>query len=132
MFHNLSDLSYKRSFVQAIGFYIFFLIFFLICGIYLVGIIGFAFKVMRANPINKIHARTLGHLVAMFACPILSFTLLHKKNQLTNPIMVFIAILSGLLTFFGGAALGLLPTAFLTTRQPNIKDTQTLNRPTPP
>lgn len=59
----------------------------------------------------------IGQYFAVVACLALSFLVLYKKKRLNSFGLVLMAILSGILAAFLGGLLGLIPTAYLTTRK---------------
>jgi len=112
MFKNLLDLEYKRTWLQAIGFYLAYFLFIVILGFLAGALIGLAFSGSNLFGIGV----QIGNIMAIIICLALSFTILYKKNQLKSFGLILLALLSGILAFFGGGLLGLIPAAFLTTR----------------
>jgi hypothetical protein len=105
MFSNLTDFSAQRSTAQAIGFYIAYLLLALVSA-FLVGlIIG---SIMgKGDDFN--YGVKIGVIYATL------YVLLAKKLS-NNFSYLLLLILSGILGYFGGGLLGLIPTAYLTTR----------------
>ncbi|MCL4365610.1 hypothetical protein M1437_00060 [Patescibacteria group bacterium] len=59
----------------------------------------------------------IGVIVAIIACLLLSFLILKNKNRLSDPLSLVLFVLAGILAIFGGALLGLIPVAYLSTRK---------------
>jgi len=111
MFKNLTDFSYKRSGKEALGFYVGYLILIVVVGAIFGGILGLAL----GEESFEIGLR-VGNIIAILASLVLSFLILSKKKQMNNFGMILLALLSGLLAFIGGGLLGLIPSAYLTTK----------------
>jgi hypothetical protein len=110
MFSQLFDLEYKRDGKEAFGFYLAYFLLLLLSS----GLIGAVF----ASDFNS--GIILGQYFAIIVVTGLSFMILFKKNQISNFGLVLIAIVAGIAAAIGGGLLGLIPTAYLTTR--NIKN----------
>lgn len=109
MFDDIFKLSTKRTGLQAFGFYIAYLVMLLlVCGI--AGAIGGVFTGGGFRTGVKI-----GQMIAILACPVLSFYVLKAKGAFTFG-NVIIALLSGVLAALGGGLIGLIPASFLSTR----------------
>ncbi|MGI6775953.1 MAG: hypothetical protein ACOX5S_01485 [Patescibacteria group bacterium] len=111
MFKNLLDYSYKRSFKEAIGFYISYLVLTLILAVLLTSVLG-----PTSGQENFDFGYRVWNLVAIIVTVTLSFLILKKKEFLGNFFYFILALLSGVLSYFGGGLLGLIPVAFLSTR----------------
>jgi len=111
MFKNLTDFSHKRSGKEAFGFYLAYLVLIMLLGGLLGGIMGL---VMGGGSFEL--GLRLGNLTAVLVVLGLSFAVLAKKNLMGNFGMILVAVVSGLLAFLGGGLLGLIPTAYLTTK----------------
>lgn len=111
MFKNLTDLSYKRNTKEAIGFYLAYLLLVAIAAMIAGGGLGIA---TGNNTFD--YGYKVGNVVAIVSCLLLSFVILNKKNLLSNFGFVLVALLSGVVAMFGGGLLGLIPTAYLSTR----------------
>lgn len=112
MFRNLTDFSYKRSLKEAIGFYLGYLLLIVLASMILGGVSG----LVLGDRSTEVGFR-IGNLVAVITVLTLSFVILSKKDLLANFGMILVALLSGILAFFGGALLGLIPTAYLSTKE---------------
>ncbi|MBU4338569.1 hypothetical protein KKB43_02500 [Patescibacteria group bacterium] len=114
MFNNLTDFSYKRNFKEAMGFYIFWLVFILVVG----GLLAIVLSIIIGQT-DKEAAREFGFKVgvamAILTNLAISFLILRKKN-LRGISYIFLALLSGVLASVGGGLLGLIPTAYLSTK----------------
>lgn len=115
MFQNLANLSFKRSKLQALGFYIVFMILGLIFSGVVAGVV-----VGIASPsadfqegFNK--GGALGPLVATAYNAILIFVVFFSKKLYKNAIAVILTIIGALITYPLGLILGLLFTTILTT-----------------
>ena len=58
----------------------------------------------------------IGTLTALVVSMGLSFAIIKRKNIMNNFGLIILALLSGVLALLGGALLGLIPTAYLSTR----------------
>lgn len=112
MFKNLTDFAYKRKVKEAIGFYLAYL--FLI--ILLSGLFGGLMGLLTGQD-NFEFGMRVGNIVAIVVVLGISVLILKKKNLLDNFGHIILILLSGLLAFFGGGLLGLIPVAFLTTKE---------------
>ena len=125
MFNHLFDFKLKRSFLQAVGFYFFYLFLLLFTTTILGGFIGIISKIGFFGMSSQ-SGFYIGNAVAILFCIILSFVILNKKIAYT-PINVSIALLAGFLSIFGGGILGLLPILYLTMIENKNQDTENLN-----
>lgn len=112
MFKNLFDFSYKRSALEAFGFYLAYFFLIILGAMLAGGLIGAIFPSSAS-----VYGYRLGLTVAVGACVYLSSIVLVKKNLLKNYGYLLLVILSGILALFGGGLLGLIPAAFLSTRK---------------
>jgi|SRR6516165_3953969 hypothetical protein len=109
MFKNLTDYKRKRTLKEAIGFY----------QAYCVLIVLLAMITSLSTPIianTKGAAGIVGRVVAIVLCLFLSFSIVTKKKKSGNFLYLMLVIASGFLGYFGGALLGLIPAAYLTTK----------------
>jgi len=114
MFTKPFDLGFTRSAKQAIGFYILWLILI----VSLAGLVSAAFFPFFSNETSNFEAGLglkIGASFAIIADTMLAFWVLKSKKAFTF-FNVLLAILAGVLSIFGGALLGLIPVAYLTTR----------------
>jgi hypothetical protein len=107
-FDLLFDFSIQRSPLQAVGFYIFYLIVLvLVCalaGSILEILFGLGFE----------EGSRVGNVLAILFCAGLCFPILISKRAL-SPMNVLTALCAGFLAALGGGLLGLLPACFFTT-----------------
>ncbi len=104
MFDDLFSFKKERLPLQALGFYIVFLI---ICvGISLFGLGFFTSDISSAYAV--------GTLFSFFYCPFLGYLILSKKKQLNSAYSTLL-IISAVLAYLYGALGGLIPVAYLST-----------------
>jgi hypothetical protein len=115
MFQNIFDYSFKRTTSQAIGFYIIHLILIIITAGLIAGIIGTAVN----NNTFQFGAR-IGQISAVIACIALGLVIIKKKQLTNNPMYLILALVAGLIAYFAGGLLGLIPVAYLTTRDKTV------------
>jgi len=111
MFKNLTQFSYKRTPLQALGFYIAYLILIALVA----GIMGAVIGLAIGSGDFETGFR-FGNLIAIVSVIGLSFLILKSKNLMGNFALILVALLSGVLAYFGGGLLGLIPAAYLSTR----------------
>jgi len=112
MFKNLTNFVYKRNVKEAIGFYIAYLVLVILVAMVLGGI----FELVTGDESFEFGLR-IGNVVAIIASVGLFFLILKKKNLMGRFGYIILGLISGLLAFYGGGLLGLIPVAFLTTRE---------------
>jgi len=119
MFTKPFDLGFTRSAKQAIGFYILWLILIGLLG----GVVSAALFPFFSNETSNFEAGfragakvglKIGASFAIIADTMLAFWVLKSKKAFTF-FNVLLAIITGVLSIFGGALLGLIPVAYLTT-----------------
>ena len=123
MFKKLTKFSYKRNWKEAIGFY---LAYFLV-GLILGGIAGGLSSIQSgATTFSEGFSAGLGigQIVGIIYSLIISFVVLIQRKLYKNFGWVILALLNGILAFFGAALLGLVIPAFMTTRGATNTDTQ--------
>lgn len=121
MFANLTDLSFNRTTKQAIGFYLaYFLLIILVAG--LLGAIAGIISGETTSAYSL--GLKIGNITAIIGSVGLSLLVVNKK-KLKDFKYIFLVLLAGLFAVFLGALLGLIPAAYLTTRQSG-------SQPTPP
>ena len=112
MFKNLTSFGYQRSTIEAVGFYLTYLLLLMIAAGGLVSMLGVAMG--QSDNLN--FGFTVGNMLAVIACSGISFLILKEKKLLSNYGFILLALLAGVIAFFIGAIGGLIPAAFLTTR----------------
>lgn len=100
--------------MQAIGFYIAYLVLTILVAMLAGAIGGLIF------PQTDDYFRTgmnLGAIIAIIVSLALSLGILQKKKLTNNFILLILALVAGVLAFMGGGLLGLIIPAYLTTRK---------------
>lgn len=113
MFKNLFNFSYKRSLIEAIGFYIAYLVTIILGSAVLAALLG----LVTGNENSFGFGFRIGNIVAIITSLSLSFIILKNRNLFGNFFYTLLFLLSGLLAYLGGGILGLIPVSFLSTRQ---------------
>ena len=104
MFEDLFNYGKQRELVQALGFYIVFLI----IVIPLAALGGLIFAT------NSSDGAIVGHVIAVIYCTSLSYLILSANDQLSTAFSAFIFITAFLSYLLGGVG-GLIPVAYLST-----------------
>ena len=112
--NSFLNLSLKKSIGQAVGLYLFGLLVLLLANFIVGSIAGTLF----GAGFNE--GLILGAVVSIAVCPLLAFWILKLKSLLT-PLNIVLALIAGVLALFGGALLGLIPSAYFATLQPHKK-----------
>ena len=116
MFKKLFEFGYTRSAVEAIGFYIVWLLLFVCAGGIVGAIIGFVTASTSPETLALIMRSAL--LLVTVLTAVLGFKLLQKKRLFKSPLALILSAVGIVLTLFGGALFGLIPFAFITTLAP--------------
>ncbi|KKR76758.1 MAG: hypothetical protein UU21_C0004G0025 [Candidatus Levybacteria bacterium GW2011_GWA2_40_8] len=111
MFSKLMDFGYKRTPIQALGFYIAYLVLTVAISILAAGVLG---TTLNNNGFS--FGSSIGNIIAVIVVLVVSYMVTSSKGFLKDFKYVLLLALSGLLALFGGALLGLIPTAYLTTK----------------
>jgi len=111
MFKNLTDLSYKRTTKEAVGFYIAYLLIFMIAGA-----IGGVLFLNVENSESFAAGVNIGSKISIILSIIISFSVIYAKKISNNFGYIILALISPILAAFGGGLLALIPIAYLTTR----------------
>lgn len=111
MFKNLFDFSFKRSGVQALGFYIVFLL----IGVLIGGLLGGIAGLFSADSSFEAGYR-IGWISAIIYNFAMAAIVIVKKKEQNNVALWLLAILAAGLGYLGGTLLGMIPVAYLTTR----------------
>jgi hypothetical protein len=114
MFKHLGDFGYKRSGKEAFGFYLAYLLIILLAAFIIAVTVSLA-----TGGTDYTTGTRIGDIIAIIMTLVLSFTVLQAKGLLGNFGYIVLALVSGILAFLGGGILGLIPVAFLTTRDGN-------------
>jgi hypothetical protein len=119
MFKNLTNFSYKRNWKEALGFYLAFGLLAMFLG-GLVGILQAAMSTGQDITVSK-YLNEHGSLIMIMSslyCFIVAIIILGKKKLFKNFGYILLSVLTAILAVVGGALLGLIVPAFMTTRQP--------------
>ncbi len=110
VFRNPTDLSYRRSPLEALGFYLLYLFLFLALSA------SAQFLAERVFLADAEQAFRASRFIAGLASTFLSLLLLRAKNLSTNFGLVLLAFFSGLITLSLGGIFGPIIPAYLSTR----------------
>jgi len=115
MFKELTTFSYRRNPKEATGFYLAYLL----VGFLLGGVFG-GLSALTQNTVNFEEAfqagAKIGAIVGTLYCAAISCMVLLYRRLHTNLGYILLALVGIIASFFGGALLGLIVPAFLTTR----------------
>ena len=128
MFRQLFNFGYQRSNVQAVGFYLFYMV----TGIIVVtlALVGIALIItsMDANELFLYLGFQVGAWLATVVAGVLALLVLRARRLFKDPASVALALLAVPCTMFGGLMVGLPFVAFLTTRptpgEPSVIDAE--------
>lgn len=114
MFSHLFDLGFKRTGLQALGFYIVYLIIVILATGLIAGILS---PISGATSFEEglAFGQKVGLGIVLALCVGLSVAVLHGKKQLAHAGYLLLVLASGFLAVIGGGVLGLIPAAYLTT-----------------
>ena len=110
MFSDLMLFNKERTAKQAVGFYFAFLLILMLAG-------GLASFLMGGPSVGFEEGYHIGWYFSVVCCLTLSFIVLYQKGRLNEFGLVLLALLSGVGAVFLGASLGLVFTAYLTTKE---------------
>ena len=110
MFSDLMLFNKERTAKQAVGFYFAFLLMGMLAG----GLAGF---LLGGPSASYEEGQLIGWYFSVVVCLILSFIVLYQKGRLNEFGLVLLALLSGIGAALLGAMLGLVFTAYLTTKE---------------
>ncbi len=116
MLTKMTDFGKKRTWGQAIFFYIFYVITTLILS-YVIAI----FLALIINRLDPEIGWKIGTITAIASSAIISLLILKTKKLMAHVGFLTLALLSALAAFLGGGILGFLIPAYLTTRNAPIK-----------
>lgn len=114
MFQHLTDFAFQRTKKQALGFYIAYLALIIAIG----GLLGIF--IQATSPSQKDTSGTIyfaGSLLAILAPFLLALTVAVSKRIYTQVSVILVIFLSGVFGSIAGGMLGLIPVAYLTTRE---------------
>lgn len=111
MFRHLTDFGYRRGGLEAVGFYLAYLLLVILLSAVMGGVAGVA------SPSNGFEAGVrIGTVIAMIVSLSLSFAVLTRRGLSRHPGYLVLALASAAGAWFLGGLLGVLVPAFLTTR----------------
>jgi hypothetical protein len=113
MFKQLTNFSYERNVKEAIGLYLAYLLLIVILAI----VVGWLVRLTLGDYILGISLRGAGNIVAIISSLVIALLIVKKKKLFGNFINILLILLSGVLAILGGGLLGLIPVAYLSTRQ---------------
>lgn len=115
MFRQLTNFSYQRTPVQAVGFYLFYLILTVLAAAIAGGIAGLVSP--ETSPETSFESgQRFGTLIAVVISLALSYLVLGQKQRLGNPGYLLLGIAGGLGALLLGGLLGIVAPAILSTR----------------
>lgn len=112
MFNNLTKFDYVRNKKEAFGFYLAYLFLGAICG----GLAALIFANQGSDSSESFNnGMEIGIIVAPIYCLALGFAILRarKERQFSEIILI---IVSAIISYFFGVLIGLIPLAYLTTK----------------
>ena len=123
--NNIFDLKSKKNWKQAILFYV---IYFVI-GLTIVFVAGSLFGILVGDKYPDTEAFDIGFRLGQFVAILLviglTIYILRQKEMYKNSLGVLLGLLAIILSVLGGILLGLLPLAYLLTREiPPVSDEQ--------
>jgi hypothetical protein len=112
MFDRLLDFSYKRTPLQAVGFYVAYMFFFMLIVRFTAYTIG--------SFTNNLTNEALSIKIALFSSTVISFLMtvrmIYEKKLAKNIWYVYLTIAAAFIGLLGGTLLGLIPSAYLSTK----------------
>lgn len=112
MFSKLANFDFKRTAKQAFGFYISYLLLCMVIG----GVVGGTAGLLSPENSNQV-AYIAGQIVAVVYVMILGILIAVKRSIIKSFSVVFLLAFTALISVFFGALGGLIPVAFLTTKE---------------
>ena len=113
MFEHPFDFAYKRSVVQAVGFYLFYFVALVLLAI----AVGFL-MVFGGVSVPEDSPNLINQLTAIIPIVILSFLLLARKKLTKDAVAIVLVVLAVAVSYyFSSGVLGLVFLAYLTTRE---------------
>lgn len=112
MFKQLTNLSHKRTLLQAVGFYVAYLLLTMVVAMGLAAVLGTA----TGNADSYAFGMRIGTVISMIMSLALSLAILHKKKLTNNFVFILLAFIAMVLANFGGGLLGLIIPTYLSTK----------------
>ena len=116
MFKKLTDFGYTRTGKEAFGFYLAYLLFVILAGAVVGGLLGSLIPDSAYQNGFKV-----GAYVSVISALVLSYLILDKKKLTKDYTFIILGVASGLLGLFGGSLFGLIIPAYLTTKKSTEK-----------
>jgi predicted benzoate:H+ symporter BenE len=116
MFRFIGDFKRPRSVVEAIGFYVFYAV----LGVVASGLVGYVASLIDPS-IGFQEGLRIGNIVAIVLSLGLSFAIARAKGLLGHAVPLVVIVLSGVGAAIGGVLLGLIFSAFLSTRRSSAR-----------
>lgn len=107
MFRHIDQFAYKRTLVQAIGFYLFFQFASLIA-------IAIIFALLALLPTHTGNNLRLGLVVSVVATPVLTLSVLYAKGRMQNIALLVGVVLATVLAYYSGSGLSYVVPALYT------------------
>jgi len=115
MFKHLANFSYERNRKEALGFYLAYLVLFVLIGAMVAAIIGVATNTIPKNFSDTFtKGEEVGAVIVGLGSAALSIAVLSAKKE-SRYWFVLLALASGMLCLFGGGLFGFIIPAYFTT-----------------
>jgi hypothetical protein len=118
MFKKLTDFGYNRTGKEAFGFYLAYLLFVILAGSVVGGLLGAIIPDSAYQNGFKV-----GTYVSVITSLVLSYLVLDRKKLTKDYTCIVLMLVAGLLGMFGGSLFGLIIPAYLTTKKNPEKKT---------
>jgi hypothetical protein len=117
MFRELTNFGLKRTAVQALGFYLAYLLFIMLLG----GLAGFVFVLLFGpNSVSEFtQTVSIGATIGALVCAFLTYSVRKEKHVAKQYSTLIYVIVSFALGIIGGGLLGLTVPSYLTTKDPS-------------
>lgn len=131
MFNELTNFAFARSTKEAFGFYLAYFLLIVVSAGVLSGIAGILFF-PDIDPEQGFElGQRIGAVVALISCMFLSMHVLRSKKLSNNFSSYIFFAATAALAFLGGALLGMIPVAYLTTKKSAGESLPPLPAPAP-
>jgi hypothetical protein len=115
MFKHLTDFGYKRNKKEAFGFYLAYLVLFILIGAMVAAIVGVATNTIPKSFSDAFtKGEEVGAVIVGLGSATLSIAILSAKKE-SRYWFVLVALIGGMLCFFGGGLFGFIVPAYFTT-----------------
>jgi len=112
MFKKLTDFGYKRTALEAFGFYLAYFVLIILAAAFAGGVMG----VLLPEETALAYANSAGICIALIMTVGLAILVLYEKKLHKDFRYIALVLIIGFLALFTAALGGLIPVAFLTTR----------------